>query len=285
MAGVSLRDMLQHAVEKLESAGIENARVDAEMLAAHVLKLNRGELQARLVSELTIEAEQAKQLTELFARRFAREPLQHLTAVAFFRHLELEVGRGVFVPRPETETVVQLAIDELQKSNHVEPIAVDLGTGSGAIALSMHHEVEKAKVYAVEVSPEAHAFAVKNFARYAGAELSLGDLADAFNALNGSVSVVISNPPYIPAEMVPIDPEVQFFDPPLALYGGADGLDVIRVVADVAKRLLVPNGLLVIEHADSQSQQVCELLLAEGFREVTAHQDLTNRDRAVTARR
>ena len=285
MAGVSLRDMLQHAVEKLESAGIDNSRIDAEVLAAHVLKINRSELQVALVTDIEISADQATLLTELFARRFAREPLQHLTSVSYFRHLELEVGRGVFVPRPETETVVQLAIDELQKSQLPQPIAVDLGTGSGAIALSMHHEVEKAKVHAVEVSPEAHAFAAKNFARYAGAELTLGDLADAFNSLNGSVSVVISNPPYIPADMVPIDPEVHLFDPALALYGGADGLDVIRVVADVAKRLLLPNGLLVIEHADSQSQQVCELLLAEGFREVTAHQDLTNRDRAVTARR
>lgn len=285
MTGVSLRDMLEHAVEKLESAGIENARIDAEILAAHVLKISRGELQAALVSSLEISEEQASLLTNLFARRFAREPLQHLTSVAHFRHLELEVGRGVFVPRPETEIVVQLAIDELASSALSQPIAVDLGTGSGAIALSMQHEVAKAKVYAVEVSPEAHAFAARNFARYPGAELMLGDLADAFNALNGSVSVVISNPPYIPAEMVPIDPEVHLFDPALALYGGADGLDVIRVVADVAKRLLVPNGLLVIEHADSQSQQVCELLLAEGFREVTAHQDLTNRDRAVTARR
>lgn len=285
MAGVSLRDMLAHAVEKLESAGIENPRIDAEILAAHVLEISRGELQAALVSSIEISEEQAKELTSLFARRFAREPLQHLTSVAYFRHLELEVGRGVFVPRPETETVVQLAIDELASSTLSQPIAVDLGTGSGAIALSMQHEVAKAKVYAVEVSPEAHAFAARNFARYPGAELVLGDLADAFNALNGSVSVVISNPPYIPAAMVPIDPEVHLFDPDLALYGGVDGLDVIRVVSDVAKRLLLPNGLLVIEHADSQSQQVCELLLAEGFREVTAHKDLTERDRAVTARR
>ena len=111
----------------------------------------------------------------------------------------------------------------------------------------------------------------------------LGDLADAFNALNGSVSVVISNPPYIPAAMVPIDPEVHLHEPSLALYGGEDGLDVIRVLSVVAKRLLLDGGMLVIEHADTQSQMVCELLLAEGWRDVRAYQDLSGKDRAVSA--
>jgi release factor glutamine methyltransferase len=147
----------------------------------------------------------------------------------------------------------------------------------------MHTEVAKAKVFAVEKSPEAFPFTQANFAKYPGAELVLGDLADVFNALNGAATVVVSNPPYIPVDMVPIDPEVHLFDPSLALYGGVDGLDVIRQVSITAKRLLREGGFLVIEHADSQSSQVCELLLADGWQQVTAHQDLTGRNRSVSA--
>ena len=281
----SLSEILQHATAKFESAGIESARVDAEILAAHALSMSRAELQIAVVTNLQVDHEQSASLATLFARRFAREPVQHITSVAHFRNLELTVGRGVFVPRPETEIVAQVAIDELRDSQEVEPIAVDLGTGSGAIALAMHTEVNKAKVFAIEVSPEAHKYSSANFARYGLSGPVLGDLVDAFNDLNGTVSVVISNPPYIPIAMVPIDPEVHLFDPGLALYGGVDGLDVVRQVISVAKRLLRANGLVVIEHADSQSVQVCELLLAEGFSDVQAHKDLTNRDRAVTARR
>ncbi len=281
----SLSEILQHATAKFESAGIETARVDAELLAAHVLSMSRTELQIAELTNYQVNHEQSAELATAFARRFAREPLQHITSVAYFRNLELAVGKGVFVPRPETEIVVQLAIDELNTSKAADPIAVDLGTGSGAIALAMHTEVARAKVFAVEVSPDAHKFASANFTRYGLSGPMLGDLAHAFNELNDAVSVVISNPPYIPIAMVPVDPEVHLFDPKLALYGGVDGLDVIRQVIAVAKRLLQAGGLLVIEHADSQSSQVRELLLAEGFLDVQAHKDLTNRDRAVTARR
>jgi release factor glutamine methyltransferase len=229
--------------------------------------------------------EQSRLFAEFSARRFAREPLQHITGVAYFRQLQLVVGRGVFVPRPETEVVVQIAIDELRASELYAPIAVDLGTGSGAIALSMHTEVTKAQVHAVELSADAYKFSRQNFDRYPGAELLLGDMADAFNSLNGSVSVVVSNPPYIPNEMVPIYPEVHLFDPKLALYGGTDGLDVVRVAIASADRLLLQGGLVVIEHADTQSAAVGELLLAEGFTEVRAHKDLNEKDRAVSARK
>ncbi|MEY4293609.1 MAG: hypothetical protein RIR29_259 [Actinomycetota bacterium] len=278
-----LRELVAHAVEKFESAQIHSANVDAELLAGHILGFNRGEVQASMIAGLELNDEQAKFFTELAARRFAREPLQHLTGVANFRQLELVVGKGVFIPRPETEVVAQIAIDALQASEQEQPIAVDLGTGSGAIALSMHVEVPKAQVFAIEKSEQAFAFTKRNFEKYPGAELVLGDLADAFNALNGSVSVVISNPPYIPAAMVPIDPEVHLHEPSLALYGGEDGLDVIRVLSVVAKRLLLDGGMLVIEHADTQSQMVCELLLAEGWRDVRAYQDLSGKDRAVSA--
>lgn len=278
-----LRELVAHAVEKFESAEIHSANVDAELLAGHVLQLNRGEVQAAMISGVELDELQTKHFTELAARRFAREPLQHLTGVAYFRQLELHVGKGVFIPRPETEIVTQIAIDALNASELENPIAVDLGTGSGAIALSMHVEVAKAQVHAIEKSEQAFEFTKRNFARYTGAELVLGDLSDSFNALNGSVSVVISNPPYIPNSMIPVDPEVHLHEPSLALYGGDDGLDVIRVLSGVAKRLLLEGGMLVIEHADTQSQMVCELLLGEGWRDVRAYQDLSGKDRAVSA--
>jgi release factor glutamine methyltransferase len=280
---VLLRELVAHAADKFASVGIENSQVDAELIAGFLLGKNRGEIQADVISDATISEEFARDFNSLAGRRFAREPLQHLTGLAYFRQLELNVGKGVFIPRPETEVVTQIAIDALRASEIESPIAVDLGTGSGAIALSMHVEVPNARVHAIEKSPAAFEFTKRNFEKYPGAELVLGDLADAFNALNGSVSVVISNPPYIPAAMVPIDPEVHLHEPELALYGGDDGLDVIRVISKVARRLLLFGGTLVIEHADTQSSMVCELLLADGWRNVCAHKDLTGRDRAVSA--
>ncbi|MEY4296715.1 MAG: hypothetical protein RL016_561, partial [Actinomycetota bacterium] len=197
------------------------------------------------------------------------------------------VGRGVFVPRPETESVAQLAIDALSAAQTPEPIAVDLGTGSGAIALAMAVEVPTAKVFAVEKSTDAFPFTRKNFEKYehTGARLVLGDLRDEFAELNGTVDVVASNPPYIPVDAIPRDPEVRDYDPNLALYGGADGMDVIHLVSATASRLLREGGYLVIEHADNQGEQVRQLLLADGWHEVQKHQDLTGRDRSVSAKK
>lgn len=280
-----LRDLVEHAAERFRQAGIDSAEVDAQLLAGHLLGQSRGEVQSQMISGAELNEAQATKLTEMFGRRLKREPLQHITGIAYFRNLELEVGRGVFIPRPETEFVAQLAIDALAASAEENPIAVDLGTGSGAIALAMATEVTAAKVYAVEKSEDAFKFTAKNFAKYANAnaELILGDLADAFSELDGTVSVVASNPPYIPSKAIPRDAEVRLFDPELALYGGEDGMDVMHRVSATAKRLLKTGGQLVVEHADSQGLQVCQLLLADGWREVRSHQDLTGRDRAVTA--
>ncbi|WP_253786186.1 peptide chain release factor N(5)-glutamine methyltransferase [Rhodoluna limnophila] len=280
-----LRELIEHATERFTQVGIESAAVDAELLAGHVLGLSRGGVQAQMLIGGKVSADQAKQITDLFGRRLAREPLQHITGSGYFRNLELEVGRGVFIPRPETEFVAQLAIDALAKVESVNPIAVDLGTGSGAIALAMATEVPNARVYAVEKSDDAMPFTSANFKKYGSvnARLIQGDLAEAFEELNGQVAVVASNPPYIPSAAVPRDVEVHLHDPGLALYGGQDGMDVIHQVSATARRLLVTGGVLVIEHADSQSNQVCQLLLADGWREVQAHRDLTDRDRAVTA--
>ena len=280
-----LRDLIENAAARFEAAGIDSAQVDAQLLAGHVLGLSRGAIQAEVIRGAELTEAQADELNNLYGRRLAREPLQHITGKAYFRNLELEVGRGVFIPRPETEFVAQLAIDAVRQVAQPEPIVVDLGTGSGAIALSIATEVVNSKVFAVEKSEQAFAFTSRNFASYkdSGAELILGDLADALNELNGTVAVVVSNPPYIPLDAVPRDIEVRDFDPALALYGGEDGMDVIHQVSATAHRLLYSGGSLIIEHADSQADQVVQLLLADGWRQVRSHRDLTGRDRAVTA--
>ena len=284
-ADLPLASVLRDAVETLSRAGVPAPDVDAVLLAAHVLGGGRGEIEAARVRGDTVTREKADAFADLVRRRASREPLQHLTGVAPFRHLELRVGPGVFVPRPETEIVAQLAIDALRAAASAEPVAVDLGTGSGAIALALATEVPHARVYAAENSVDAFVWAKENFA-LVGAEnarLAFIDLEHAFPELDGTVSVLVSNPPYVPDDAIPRDPEVRFFDPPAALYGGPDGLDVVRVLSDVGMRLLHPGGSLVIEHGEWQGESIRELLSAAGWRATATHQDLTMRDRATTA--
>jgi release factor glutamine methyltransferase len=276
-----------HAVESLAAAGIESPEVDAELLIGHVLGLNRGEVQAKAITGTEVSEANSAAIEALVARRAAREPLQHITGRAPFRNLELAVGPGVFVPRPETEQVAQFAIDALLAVASASPIGVDLGTGSGAIALAMATEVPHARIYAVEVSPEAFAWTERNFAesRADNATALLTDLADALHELDGTVSVVASNPPYIPTDAVPRDPEVRLFDPALALYGGEDGLDVVRQVSGTALRLLHSGGTLVIEHGELQAAEIAALLAEDGWHAIATHRDLLGRDRATTALR
>ena len=270
----------------LASAGVPTPTVDAELLLAHLLRIGRGEVAVKAITGGAIDPEIASAFLGLVERRAAREPLQHLTGLAPFRSLELHVGPGVFVPRPETEGVAQLAIDALASRAEAEPIAVDLGTGSGALALALATEVTRARVYAVELSPEAAVWTRRNIAS-TGADVTLvvGDLASALPELDGRVSVVVSNPPYIPVGMIPRDPEVRLHDPELALFGGDDGLDVIRSLSTRALRLLVPGGTLVIEHGEEQGTVIRALLRADGWRGPATHPDLTRRDRATTATR
>ncbi|KQW07763.1 protein-(glutamine-N5) methyltransferase, release factor-specific [Leifsonia sp. Root4] len=286
-AARSLRELRDTAAARLGAAGILDAQIDAELLIGHVLDLSRGQLQARIVTDSTLSAAQAETVEEMVERRAAREPLQHITGLAPFRSLELAVGPGVFVPRPETEQVAQLAIDALHAAAAPSPIGVDLGTGSGAIALAMATEVPRARIWAVENSPEAFVWTSRNFRETDAdnATLQFADLADALHELDGTVSVVISNPPYIPQDAIPRDPEVRLFDPEHALYGGADGLDVVRHVSTTAMRLLHAGGTLVIEHGELQAAEIAALLTADGWRAVASHRDFTTRDRATTALR
>jgi release factor glutamine methyltransferase len=283
----SLADFRDRAISSLTDAGVATPEVDADLLIGHILELSRGEVQAKAIAGAELRADQLDELEPMLARRIAREPLQHITGLAYFRSLTLRVGPGVFVPRPETEQVAQFAIDALRAVPGPEPIGVDLGTGSGAIAFSMATEVPHSAVYAIEVSPDAFAWTTQNreLTGASNATLALGELADAFPALDGTVDVVISNPPYIPSDAIPRDLEVQLHDPSIALYGGVDGLDVVRQVSTTAMRLLHSGGTLVLEHGELQGASIAGLLRADGWTAVATHHDLLGRDRATTALR
>jgi release factor glutamine methyltransferase len=279
-----LSDEIARATARLAAAGVPSPRADAEELAAFVHRVKRAELHG--VPDAAFDA----RFWEGIARREAGEPLQHITGRAFFRYLELRVGPGVFVPRPETEVLAGWAIDTLRTMDVGDPLVVDLGTGSGAIALSIAQEVPRARVHAVEKDPRAYVHATRNVEdldERGRVRLHLGDFADALHDLDGTVDLVVSNPPYIPMsewEYVPED--VRDFDPPPALWGGGDdGLDAIRVVERTARRLLRPGGWAAVEHSDLQGNPVYWIFAEEnGWRDMRNHKDLTGRDRFVTAR-
>ena len=287
MSTISVASVRGDAISALSAAGIEFSDVDAELLIGWVLGLSRGQVQAKAITGTTISEPDVAAITAAVARRTTREPLQHITGLAPFRSFELAVGPGVFVPRPETELVVQFAIDALKAVAHGNPIGVDLGSGSGAIAIAMATEVLHATIYGVENSIAAFAWTQKNFDTIAGANAHavFADLADALPELNGTVDVVISNPPYIPLGAIPRDPEVRLFDPSHALYGGVDGLDVVHQVSATARRLLHAGGTLVLEHGELQGAAIAELLKIDGWNAVATHRDLLGRDRTTTALR
>ena len=275
-----LTEAIAAIASRLEAAGIISAEAESEILLANFLGVSRGEL--RTLSLLG-EKRELDGMESLIARRESREPLQHITGKAPFRSIELRVGPGVFVPRFETELVTQVAIDYLNALPNPGK-AVDVGTGSGAIAISLARETS-ASVVAIEQSDAAIEYAQRNIEELApNIELIRGDFMDLLPRLR-DFDLVISNPPYIPLSAVPLDPEVRDFDPELALYSGEDGLNAIRELAVSAQIPLRPGGLMVIEHADGQSDEVSELLLREGWRSVSVHPDNTGRLRAVSALR
>jgi release factor glutamine methyltransferase len=250
---------------------------DARALALHVLGLHKPHELVR-VEEFPGDA-----FTALVDQRAARVPLQHLVGSVGFRWIELQVGPGVFVPRPETELVAGFVIDAMPRDG--APLVVDLCTGSGAIALSVAHEVPGAVVHGVELDPTTLEWARRNDPQ-GSVSWHLGSVEGCLPELDGAVDVVVSNPPYVAVDEVDLlDPEVRDHDPHHALFAGADGLDVIRLVEQAARRLLRPGGLLVVEHSDRQGESAPAVLeQAGGWAEVQDHQDLTGRDRFVTAR-
>ncbi|GAA1231035.1 peptide chain release factor N(5)-glutamine methyltransferase [Oryzihumus leptocrescens] len=275
-----LRAAVREASRRLAAAGVGSADVDAVALAAHALASTPAEVQRLMV----LGAPEPEGLDELVEERARRVPLQHLTGRAGFRRLELSVGPGVFVPRPETEVVAGLAIRACEGFD--APVVVDLCTGSGAIALSVKDEVPAARVHAVELSGLAVAWASRNRDDLGlDVDLREGDATSAFPELEEAVDVVVSNPPYIPVGAVPLDPEVRDHDPELALYGGSDdGLAIPLAVAARAATLLRDGGVLVMEHADVQGESLPAALRATGcWADVHDEHDLTGRPRATVA--
>lgn len=253
---------------------------EARLLLAHALGVTPSALLlAGPPSDAALAAFDA-----LLTRRLAGEPLQHLTGRAPFRTVELEVGPGVFIPRPETEVMTGWALDRL--AGLAEPVVVELCAGSGAITRALVEEGPAGRHHCVELSPDAFAYLERNLAGL-GVDARLGDMADAFGELDGAVDLVIANPPYVPLEhWQDVPAEVRDHDPALALVSGLDGLDAMRVVAAVAHRLLKPGGWVCAEHAEVQEHGAQAIFVADGgFAPVTGHRDLTARPRFVTARR
>ena len=266
---------LDEATERLRRAGVPTPRVDAELLLAFVLGIPRGRL---LLAPAPSDPE-LDRYGELIGRRAARRPLQHITGSAPFRHLELDVGPGVFVPRPETELLVDAVLGARPA------VVVDLCAGSGALALAVAHEAPGTTVYALERDRDALRWLRRNAAGTAVTVVA-GDVTDArvLTELHGRVDAVVSNPPYVPSATL-VEPEVHA-DPTEAVFAGPDGLHVIPAVIARAADLLRPGGLAVIEHDDSHGAVVPELLRADGgWAEIADHPDLSGRPRFVTARR
>jgi release factor glutamine methyltransferase len=271
--------LLRNAEQRLAEAGVASPEYDAKALLAHALGVQGGQL--ALVRDVD-DAEVAR-FEELVDRRVMREPLQHLTGTAGFRYVSLRVGPGVFTPRPETELLAGWAVDRARELE--APVVVDLCTGSGAIAASIAFEVPGAQVHAVELDPGAHPWAERNLAD-ARIDLRLGDMAEAFHDLDGTVDVITCNPPYIPLEAwASVEPEARDHDPDLALWSGDDGLDAMRILEVTAARLLKPGGWVGAEHADVQGDSAPAVFSAAGrWSEVRDHRDLAGRARYVTAR-
>lgn len=280
------RDVVDDAVATLTAAGVGSPRVDAELLLAHAWGVRRGQL----LAHATVPRKVVADFDDLLRRRAARVPLQHLTGRAAFRHVEVEVGPGVFVPRPETEAMTGWVIDRLAGFAATRrPVVVELCAGSGAISMAILDEVPGAQVYAIELDDGAYRWAARNLAD-TGAVLALGDMADTGSIwphLLGACDVVVANPPYIPMEAwESVPPEVRDHDPALALWSGDDGLAATAIVARVAAQLLRPGGVVASEHAEVQAGSAPEVFVQEGsFDQVRDQLDLTGRARFVTARR
>lgn len=280
---MSTRKLLDESTARLAEAGVASPRHDAEALLSHVT----GTPRALLTLTARVDDVQRRTYLEMIDARARRVPLQHITGWAGFRYVDVEVGPGVFVPRPETELLAGWAIDEaraVEEARGRPPVVVELCAGSGAISLSVVNEVPRAQVHAVELDESAHGWALRNLDG-TGVDLRRGDMADAFPELDGQVDVVVVNPPYIPLDAwESVAPEARDHDPQLALWSGDDGLDAMRVVESVAWRLLRPGGVVGAEHADAQGESAPAVFTSR-WAEVRDHRDLADRPRYVTARR
>jgi release factor glutamine methyltransferase len=289
--GTDRRSVLAAATRRLSEAGVPSPEYDAAELLAHVLGVSR----TQLFGIETVHPDRLDEFYALVDRRARREPLQHLTGVAHFRHVTLAVGAGVFVPRPETELLAGWAIEECLRwsssrsgggaTAYRGPVVLDRGTGSGASAAAVADEVPTARVHALELDEHAHRWAERNLAG-TGVDLRQGDLATGFDDLAGLVDVIASNPPYIPLDAwESVAPEARDHDPELALWSGRDGLDAIRALEARGAVLLRPGGVIGVEHADVQGETAPAVFADSGrWIEVKDHRDLADRPRFLTAR-
>jgi release factor glutamine methyltransferase len=281
-----VRELLLAATARFDAAGIASPRVDAELLLAFTLGVPRG----RLILAPTPTTAETTAFSALVERRAAREPLQYLLGTAAFRHLELAVGPGVFIPRPETELLVDAVLPTLCSAD--QTVVIDLCAGSGALGLAIAQESPNSRVIAVERSPEALVWLRANVSALAPDgrfSVVAGDVADptvlddpAFAGVVGRTAVVVSNPPYVPS-VISVAPEVGH-DPVEAVFAGADGLGLMPAVFSLAALLLRPGGLVVVEHADSHGPGLIDLVMSSGeWKSVSDHDDLSGRPRFVTA--
>ncbi|CAB4574577.1 MAG: peptide chain release factor N(5)-glutamine methyltransferase [Actinobacteria bacterium] len=279
---MEIKAILRAAKAQLSESNI--SKVDAEHLLAHVLGLTRMDLHNPVVLEATLLGFSDQNIVEeqffdLLDRRLSFEPLQYLTGTAPFRHLDIQVGPGVLVPRPESELLVEAVLQHIK--NLPQPVSVvDLGAGSGALSLAIATEAPASRVIAVEKSPEALVWLKKNVSHIAeNVRVIEGDVADVLPGIK--CDVVIANPPYIPQrQKLPRD--VEAFEPHVALFGGPTGLEIPHMFIEAAARLLKPQGVLVIEHGEDQAEEIAKLLDVD-FSEVASHDDLVGRPRWSSA--
>lgn len=273
---MSLSQLIAKVAKQLLGAGIKSSQAEAREIVSHNLEISKSELALLEMENFEPSVEQLQAILNMASKRATRVPLQHLIGKSFFRNLELSVGPGVFIPRPETETLVEIALGlDLPDLSSFE-----VGAGSGAISIALAEE-GGFEATAIEISVEASSWATKNIDNY-GSKVRL-ITEDFSNFLpKRRFGLLISNPPYVPTSAVPVDPEVYLHDPQTALYSGADGLDLIRELS-LSKNFLLPGGFLLFEHDESQRQAIVELLLNEGWRDVLSHKDLNGRDRFIQA--
>jgi len=279
---LTFKEFLRGGKEQLAAAGF--AEVEAEYLLAHTLGLTRMDLHNPLTVENALTAIGDITIVEetfwkLLDRRCANEPLQYLTGVAYFRHLEIKVGPGVLVPRPESELLVESVLTHIEKLSGAVSV-VDLGAGSGALALAIATEAPTTHVIAVEKSAEA-IYWLKENVSFIDEKVRILE-SDVSTALDGvKCDVVIANPPYIPdGQVLPAD--VRDHEPAIALFGGADGMKTPRLFIAASARLLKPGGFLAIEHHEEQGDEIAAVLNID-FEDILLHKDLTGRPRFTTA--
>jgi len=282
---VTVLEVIQKGATFLEDRGVTSPRLQTELLLAHVLQVPR--LQLYLQFERQLTDDEIQQAREFFRRRGQREPLQHILGTVCFCGLELLVSPSVLIPRPETEILADLASKTLAACGSPSPFALDLGTGSGCLAITLVTHCPTARCLAIDLSPAALDIARQNAARHQVEQRLTFCQSEGFESVpkEAIADLIVSNPPYIPtAEIASLDPEVRDYDPRLALDGGPDGLRFFQYLAETASSRLRPEGWLLVELGDGQADRVAELFQRHNWIVEGVHQDYSGRERILKAR-